>query len=78
MLTNPTAGRRLSGRLMVCSPSGVALPLTATRAINYVDVPMLRRWTPSRRGSRAGGSSGCGAAAHPVSRVSATASTSGR
>ncbi|MFL6724813.1 MAG: M56 family metallopeptidase [Sphingomicrobium sp.] len=39
MLTNPTAGRRLTGRLMVLATVAVALPLTATRAINYVDVP---------------------------------------
>ena len=38
MLTNPTAGRRLTGRLMVLATLAVALPLTATRAINYVDV----------------------------------------
>ncbi len=38
MLTNPTAGRRLSGRLMVLATVAVALPLTPTRAINYVDV----------------------------------------
>jgi bla regulator protein BlaR1 len=40
MLSNPTAGRRLSGRLMVVLAVGMALPLTATRAINYVDVPV--------------------------------------
>ena len=39
MLSNPTAGRRLTGRLMVVLAVAVALPLTATRAINYVDVP---------------------------------------
>lgn len=39
MLSNPTAGRRLSGRLMVLATVAVVLPLTATRAINYVDVP---------------------------------------
>jgi len=38
MLSNPTAGRRLSGRLMVLATVAVALPLTATRAINYVDI----------------------------------------
>ena len=40
MLTNPTAGRRLSGRLMVLATVVVALPLTATRAVNYVDLPV--------------------------------------
>ncbi len=39
MLSNPTAGRRLTGRMMVLATIGVALPLTATRAIHYVDVP---------------------------------------
>jgi len=39
MLSNPTAGRRLTGRLMVVLAVAVALPLTATRAINYVDIP---------------------------------------
>ena len=39
MLSNPTAGRRLTGRMMVLVAIGVALPLTATRAIHYVDVP---------------------------------------
>lgn len=38
MLSTPTAGRRLTGRLMVILAVTVALPLTATRAINYVDV----------------------------------------
>ena len=40
MLSNPTSGRRFSGRLMVVLAVAVALPLTATRAINYVDVPV--------------------------------------
>ena len=39
MLSNPTAGRRLTGRMMVLATIAVALPLTATRAIHYVDVP---------------------------------------
>ena len=39
MLTNPTSGRRLTGRMMVLAAVAVALPLTATRAIDYVDVP---------------------------------------
>jgi hypothetical protein len=38
MLSNPTAGRRLAGRLMVVLAVAVALPLTASRAISYVDV----------------------------------------
>jgi hypothetical protein len=38
MLTNPTPGRRLAGKLIVVGALAVALPLTATRAIDYVDV----------------------------------------
>ena len=37
MLTNPTSGRRLAGRLTVLAAVAIALPLTATRAIEYVD-----------------------------------------
>ena len=37
MLTNPSAGRRLAGRLTVIAAVAIALPLTATRAIEYVD-----------------------------------------
>ena len=37
MLANPSAGRRLTGRLTVVAALAVALPLTATRAIEYVD-----------------------------------------
>lgn len=37
MLTNPTADRRLAGRLTVLAALAIALPLTATRAIEYVD-----------------------------------------
>jgi len=40
MLSNPSSGRRTAGRLMVLATVAVALPLTATRAINYVDVPV--------------------------------------
>lgn len=45
MLTNPTADRRLAGRLTVLAALAVALPLTATRAIEYVDkvVPPVRQ-----------------------------------
>lgn len=39
MLSNPTAGRRLTGRIIVLATVAVALPLTATRAIHYIDVP---------------------------------------
>lgn len=38
MLSNPSSGRRLTGRMAVLAAIAVALPLTATRAIHYVDV----------------------------------------
>ena len=38
MLSNPTSGRRLTGRMAVLAAIAVAMPLTATRAIHYVDV----------------------------------------
>jgi bla regulator protein BlaR1 len=40
MLTNPSSGRRTAGRLIVLASVAMALPLTATRAIEYVDVPV--------------------------------------
>ncbi len=40
MLTNPSSGRRVTGRLAVLAAVAVALPLTATRAVDYVDVPL--------------------------------------
>jgi bla regulator protein BlaR1 len=39
MLANPTSGQRVTGRLMILATVAVVLPLTATRAVNYVDVP---------------------------------------
>jgi beta-lactamase regulating signal transducer with metallopeptidase domain len=39
MLTNPSSGRRTAGRLIVLAAVAVTLPMTATRAIEYVDVP---------------------------------------
>jgi len=39
MMTNPTGGSRNSGKLLILSAVALALPLTATRAIDYVDVP---------------------------------------
>lgn len=38
MLTNPSTGRRLAGRVIVVAAIAVAVPLTATRAIEYVDI----------------------------------------
>ena len=42
MLSNPTSGRRTAGRLLVLATVAVVLPLTATRAVNYVDLPVFR------------------------------------
>ena len=39
MLNSPTAGKRIAGRVIILAAVAVALPLTATRAIEYVDVP---------------------------------------
>ena len=39
MLTNPSESRRLAGRTMVLVVAAIAAPLTATWAVNYVDVP---------------------------------------
>ena len=39
MLTNTTPGKRTAGKLMIFGAVAIALPLTATRAIEYVDVP---------------------------------------
>jgi beta-lactamase regulating signal transducer with metallopeptidase domain len=39
MLTKPSSGRRTAGRLVVLAAVAVTVPLTATRAIEYVDVP---------------------------------------
>ena len=39
MLNNPSAGQRAAGKLMILGAMAVALPLTATRAVEYVDVP---------------------------------------
>ena len=40
MLSNPSSGRRISGRMVVLATIAVAVPLTATRAVEYVDVPV--------------------------------------
>ena len=41
MLSSPSSSRRLAGRVAVTAAVAVAIPLTATRAIEYVDVPVL-------------------------------------
>jgi beta-lactamase regulating signal transducer with metallopeptidase domain len=46
MLTNPTSGRRLAGRAMVLVTVAAAMPLTATGAVNYVDVPVPAALAP--------------------------------
>jgi hypothetical protein len=40
MLTNPSAARRFAGKTLIVLAAGAALPLTATRATEYVDSPM--------------------------------------
>ena len=40
MLHSPNPGRRTIGRLMVVSAIAIALPLTASRAVEYLDVAM--------------------------------------
>jgi bla regulator protein BlaR1 len=47
MLSNPTAGRRLTGRMMVLATIAVVLPLTATRAIEYIDAPTVPSAAPA-------------------------------
>lgn len=64
MLSNPTAGRRLTGRMMVLAGIAVALPLTATRAIEYIDVPMVSAPAPAAKPAVA-----------PVAAVQAVAAT---
>ena len=39
MLTNTTPGKRTTGKLLIVTAVALALPLTATRAIEYIDVP---------------------------------------
>jgi bla regulator protein blaR1 len=43
MLRNPNSHRRVVGRLLVITAIAAALPLTATRAVHYVDVPSAQR-----------------------------------
>ena len=38
MLSTPSAGKRMIGKLMIFAATIIALPLTATKAIDYVDV----------------------------------------
>ena len=39
MLASPTTGRRLAGKALIVLAAAAALPLTASRATEYVDVP---------------------------------------
>ena len=39
MLNSTSAGTRAAGRVMIMAAVAVALPLTATRAVEYIDVP---------------------------------------
>ncbi len=46
MFSNPTAGRRTAGRLMILVAAAAAMPLTATWAIAYVDAPVPAKPAP--------------------------------
>ena len=39
MLNNTSAGTRTAGKVMILAAVAIALPLTATRAVEYIDVP---------------------------------------
>ena len=39
MLNNTSAGKRTAGKLLILAGVATALPLTATRAVEYIDVP---------------------------------------
>jgi len=62
MLTSPSAGRRIAGKALVALTAAAVLPLTASRATEYVDVPAPRKAVPV-------------AAAAPAAMVSAAAAT---
>ena len=47
MLRNPNPNRRIIGRVIVVGAVAFALPLTASRAVQYVDVPSPVPATPS-------------------------------
>lgn len=47
MLSNPTPSRRLAGKLIILGALAIALPLTATRAIQLVDVAAPTPPTPT-------------------------------
>lgn len=40
MLTSPNPGLRIAGRVIIIAGIAVALPLTASRAVDYVDIPV--------------------------------------
>ena len=52
MLTTPSTGRRLAGRALIAVAAAAALPLTATQATEYVDIPSPQE-TPSRAAAAA-------------------------
>lgn len=71
MLSNTTTGRRHAGRALVAIAVAAALPLTATKAINYVDVPR-----PAKAPAAAPKAFAAPPVAHaPVAAVSAVAAT---
>lgn len=52
MLTTPSTGRRLAGRALIAAAAAAALPLTATQATEYVDIPSPQM-APSRAAAAA-------------------------
>lgn len=47
MLTSPSTRRRLAGKALILLTAAVAMPLTASRATQYVDVPAPAKTAPS-------------------------------
>lgn len=55
MLRTASSNRRLAGRIMIVAATAVALPLTASHAIDYVDRPVPAAASPARAASVAPG-----------------------
>jgi beta-lactamase regulating signal transducer with metallopeptidase domain len=53
MLNNPNPRQRLAGRLLVGVAIAVALPVTASRAVHFVDVPIVAAPMPTGSAERA-------------------------
>ena len=70
MLKSSNPARRVAGRIMIVGALAVALPLTATRAIEYVDIP-VRAATPPRAASPVATAVAAAAVAQPAPAVTA-------